>query len=437
MFLFVLVTARHLSLSDFGHLLFALAYAHIAFIFIDLGVSTALWREAATAKDGGWHDYLNAHRLRPFTVIFGLAVALGGLFIFDLPPEGRGLVILVCLGTAIEAHVQLDQAVFKAREQISQDALVSVFGRGAFVVLALILLWAKCGLTGVGIAYLFGQIVALVISRRAISFPNKHLENETKATDLLKQALPLAAVGFFTVVYFRIDLVMLEGMAGPEQAGLYGSAYRMIGAAMLLPAAFLTAIFPQMARDAQAEQTAESVNNSLKMLGQVAIAGVAYGLVFAPEIMTIVFGESFRPAANALRVLLVALWCIYLNYLLTHLLIVHRKQGSYARIVGLCALLNIALNAALIPMFALYGAAIATVLTEGMLLALSWRKLAGTDVSLALQNLFIPLNYGAILLILFSIGKWLSVPWAMGIGLVLACSYAGGAVWTFHRRELI
>ncbi|MHA1568036.1 MAG: flippase [Alphaproteobacteria bacterium] len=437
-FVFVLLAARWLGLDDFGYLMFALAYAHIAFVLVDAGVSTALWREASTADDKGLRGYLSAHLLRPYTEIIGLGLVLLGLALFDLPPEAQFLAILVGLGVGIDALINLDLAVFKAQERLRSEALVTLLGKGVFVALAIAAIRTGCGLVGVGIAYLAGHILALVFSRHQVSFIGPPISQDgPQPVPLLRQALPLAAVSLFTVVYFRIDLVMLQGITGAEAAGLYGAAYRLVEAAMILPAAFLTAIFPRLARISEGNEDEELVRSVLKTLVYVATAGVVFGLVFAPEVLALLFGEPFREAAAGLRILLLALWFIYPNYLLTHLLIAHRRQNAYARIVGLCALLNVALNALLIPLLGLIGAAIATVLTEGLLLVFAWRQLRDRIDLLTLQNLTYPIHYGAVLLVLLLVTKAISLNFAAAAGGAIMLLWSGIALWSFHRQEMV
>jgi len=435
-FVFILAAAHLLDLADFGYLTFALAFAHIAFVLVDAGVSTALWREASTADDGGLGNYQTARRLRIGSEIIGLTVVFLGFFFFDLPPVARALLILVGLGVGLDAFVHLDQALLKAREHLREDALIILVDRVVFFVLAIIGLLLGGGLIAIGGAYLVGHACALMLARRFTHELNAEQPTQpAQWRPLLRLALPLAAVDLFTIIYFRIDLIMLQGMVGPEAAGLYGAAYRLIEAAMILPAAFFAAVFPRLARQTEGEKHNATADASLRMLGHVATAGVAFGLVFAPEIVTLFFGDAFAPAINALRILLIALWFIYPNYLLTHLLLAHREQNFYAIATGVLAVVNIAANAALITWLGIYGAAIATVLTEALLFAFCVRRLRRRNGAIRLQNLVISLHYGAVYLgLLFAI-KALYPDWALPTGVAILAGWAAIALVGFHRRE--
>ncbi|HPQ67868.1 MAG TPA: flippase [bacterium] len=435
-FALMLVAARWLPLDDFGYLVFVLAYSQLAFVVLDAGVSTALWREASTANDRGLRGYIAAHALRPWSLPAGLAVALLMLGLFDLPPNVVMFAAMVLLGVAIESLTQLDLALFKARENLRHEALVSLLQRLVFVGLALVALVKGFSLLGVGVAYLAGQMAALWYSRRLHPRPLAPFrDKQPQAMSLAKLALPLAAVNIFTVVYFRIDLVMLQKIAGAEQAGLYGAAYRLIEAAMMLPAAFLTAYFPRLARYAEGNGEKVAVAAPLRLLVSVVTAGTAFGLVFAPEVLRLLFAERFVVAAWALRILLLAMWLIFPNYLLTNMLVARREQKSFARFVGICALVNVALNAVLIPLCGMLGAATATVATEGLLLLLCWRHLRANEPALVLRNLIYPLHYGAGFAIVLFVAERFAPNGALAGGFAVLLFWCAMAFRKFHRRE--
>ena len=199
---------------------------------------------------------------------------------------------------------------------------------------------------------------------------------------------------------------------------------------------FLAAIFPRLARLAETKSDGPTSGGAMRMLAHAATAGVAFGIVFAPEVLTLFYGETFVDSAWAMRILLIALWCIYPNYLMTHLLIAHRRQKYYAKIAATCAGFNIVANAVLIPFFGMEGAAVATVFTEGLLFGLSWRHLRAHIDTLTLQNLTFPLHYGAAFLGLLFVIKAFSVTWAALGGAIVLLAWIGYSIMFFHRREV-
>lgn len=434
-FVLLVTAARVLTLADFGFFTFIIALAHLLFHLMDGGAMTAVWREAATAPDGGRRAYLSALRLRVLTLAVGFVPLLPVLLWFDLTGEARVFLILAVLGMGVSSLVGLRQAVLRARERLREEALVQLTERFMYAAAGIVLLVAGAGLAGLGAALLFGHIAAFWLSGRFRLFPpDGEAAAAPDARNLARLAWPLGLASLFTVVYFRIDMVMLEKMRGAEETGLYGAAYRLIEAAMIAPAALLAAYFPRLARAAEGEGAGAAAVAPLAFLLHLATAGVCFGLAFAPEIMALFFGASFGPAGNTLRILLAALWAIFPNYLLTQMLIAGRRHRVFAGIVGCCAILNVLGNLALIPRWGGNGAAWTTVATESLLLVAAGRFLRGELRGVALQKILVPLHYGAIFLPLLLLLKWAAPAIGAGVGAIILLGWIGGAWRQFNRR---
>ncbi|NLH49132.1 MAG: flippase [Myxococcales bacterium] len=434
-FVLLFAAARRLSLADFGYFSFALAFGYILFPLIDAGLGTALWREATTAADAGRRAYSSSRRLLGATALGGLAIGLTVLCFFALPPAAFWLTVLILAGIAISVVVNLRQAVFKSRERLREDALVSLAANLAYVILGLLGLWAGAGLVGLGLAFLAGQgCGAYVAFRLALFTEPERVDPHPTPGELWRSSWPFALIGLFTVVYFRVDALLLERLAGAAEVGLYSAAYRLIEAAMILPAAFLAAYFPRLAREAETKPVSGDLTPHFQWLIGTAALGVVFGSFFAGDVLELLFGAAYRQGSSTLILLLPALLSIYPNYLLTTLLVAHRRQKSFMKITALCALANILLNCLAIPLWERLGAAGSTLVTEGLLTFLAVRELRPHLPRISLQKLLVPLNYAAIFGLLLGLLYFVSPSAAMvgGCGLLILGLIA--AWWRFHRQ---
>jgi O-antigen/teichoic acid export membrane protein len=91
--------------------------------------------------------------------------------------------------------------------------------------------------------------------------------------------------------------------------------------------------------------------------------------VAAPWIVTTVYGPAYTTAVPAFRILLLSFPLLSLNYALTHQLIAWNHHHAYAVLCGFALLVNIALNARIIPAMGIDGAAWATLATEIFIMA--------------------------------------------------------------------
>jgi len=98
-------------------------------------------------------------------------------------------------------------------------------------------------------------------------------------------------------------------------------------------------------------------------LGGVVLASVATWLVPA------LYGQAYAAAVPAFRVLLLAFPLMSLNYALTQQLIGWNGQRTFAALSAVALVVNLVINAWLIPSLAIVGAAWATLATEVVLTA--------------------------------------------------------------------
>src|SRR5262249_13814300 len=95
-----------------------------------------------------------------------------------------------------------------------------------------------------------------------------------------------------------------------------------------------------------------------------ALLVTAIGWIAAQSIVVLLFGEAYAGATPAFRILLLSFPLLSLNYALTHQLIGWDQQRAYAGICATALVANLALNARLIPVLSIEGAAWATLGTE-------------------------------------------------------------------------
>ena len=67
---------------------------------------------------------------------------------------------------------------------------------------------------------------------------------------LLKRAVPFGLLMAGFALYYRVDMVMLEWLAGPGELGRYAAAYRFLDTIIALAASLGGPLFPRLAPSA-------------------------------------------------------------------------------------------------------------------------------------------------------------------------------------------
>jgi len=105
----------------------------------------------------------------------------------------------------------------------------------------------------------------------------------------------------------------------------------------------------------------------------LALAGVVIALggwLFGPGLIQLLYSQQYAGAARPLQILSLAVLPTFINYALTHFLVALRRQRLNLLFNIIIFGVNLALCLVLIPQFGSSGAALATGLSEGVLLIL-------------------------------------------------------------------
>jgi O-antigen/teichoic acid export membrane protein len=162
---------------------------------------------------------------------------------------------------------------------------------------------------------------------------------------------------------------LLEYLGNVEgEVGQYSAAYRILEGIILLatPVAMLT--FRFLRRNLKNKKKFfHLIWILLLIMFAVSTLIVLLAAFWGIEFMVFIFGTEYSIAGTLLFWLLLAMFFILPNYILTQGAIALNKEKSYAIIVVMIAVVNIILNIELIPNFGAIGAVWSTIVAEGIL----------------------------------------------------------------------
>lgn len=189
--------------------------------------------------------------------------------------------------------------------------------------------------------------------------------NLVQARQLLKRSSWLWLSGIVSVIYLKIDIVMLGSIAGTEQAGIYAAASRLSELWYVFPATLAARYYPDMIRAHQQGWTPYylKLRRFALLFFSMAFAIAVTMSLLAPWLISLLFGEAFASAVDVLRIHIWAGCFIFVRYLISqHLLITEQEPLSLlSHAIG--AALNVGLNFWLIPIMGITGAAWATLIS--------------------------------------------------------------------------
>lgn len=250
--------------------------------------------------------------------------------------------------------------------------------------------WLGGGLSAVLLLFLAAFTVSSGIQFLVLFLRGRHMQNialrlnRGQAKALLKEAFPLGASLLFVYVYFHADTLLLAIYHPGSPVGFYNLAYKVLENVIFFPAAYTGLVFPRLV---QARETNRQHFRALlfSVWWPVAMAAplVAGAIALtAPLIIRLVGGPAFAPAGEALAILSLAVFFIYLATVPSQAIVAIGAQKKALWIYGVGAIFNVVLNLIFIPRYSFIATSWMTVLTEAMVTAglywVLWRGLRRT-----------------------------------------------------------
>src|SRR5471030_179687 len=184
---------------------------------------------------------------------------------------------------------------------------------------------------------------------------------------------PFGIAAFSHLIYFQSNIILLKHLSSNSAAGIYSVAFTIMTAVYLLPSViYQRFLLPKMHRWANHDpdmfyQIYRKGNWMMLLLVTLAMLVI---LLFADWAVPLLFGEAYRGAAAVLKILSICAPVIFLAFSAGATLVTQEHMKVKVKYMALVAVINVLLNLTLIPLFDLRGAAIATVVSNVLLLSL-------------------------------------------------------------------
>jgi len=367
----IVILSRTLGPEGLGQYSFIFYYVGLLGIFSDLGVGYYFMREVA-------RDRKKLNKLLPDVLGFKIILAvvnflvIVGITLFLPKPQWMKVLIILAGAEAMLTWIAgIFVSVMYAHEVTKYEAIAKTVERfWAFFVGGAVIYTFKL-LSPFIIALLAGYTLReLLRIRWGLQFVDElKIRLRPKLwKSLLKKSYPFWLIGLFTLIYYRTDMVMLSLLKGDYETGIYRAAYTLIEVSLFVPNIIVSTTMPSMARLwKEDKKTLKALfRKSFQMLALIGIGGLAGYYIFARLGISIVFGEKFLSSIPVLRILAFAVPFMFLNSLLGSYMNATGRELTFTKITAFTALLNVVLNYFLILNYGAEGAAVATVVSQGI-----------------------------------------------------------------------
>ena len=362
------LVARYLGQVEFGYYAIVLAFLFFFAVLADLGLYSVCLRDISRPGADEKKIASNAFTLRFFAGLLFFCLAPAVVCLFPYPHQVKLGVLIGAFGFWLMSNQQVLIGVFQKYLRMDNVAVGELLGRLVQLGLVVFFIWRDFGFLSIITAFVAGALVnfvlVFVLSRKFI--PISFQFDFVFWKNILKESLPLALAIIFTVIYFKLDTIMLSLMKPATDVGIYNLAYKLLESLLFFPAMFVGLVMPLMSKYAFFDKNKfrKTIQKTLDILLIFIVPMLAGVFFLSSDIVVLIGGGEFILSSGVLKILIVAAGIIFLGILFSNMIISLKKQRSLVVIYGTGALFNLAANFIFIPKYSYYGAAWTTVMTE-------------------------------------------------------------------------
>ncbi len=364
-----IVLARYLGDYVFGEYSFVLTVVMLFNVLAVFGLDILAVREISKNMEKTGLYLFNLLLLKILMGIFSFIVLVGVIKIIGKSESVNHCLYFAGFIVFIMAIADSFGSIFNAHEKLELKAFSLLASKILLVILVLLAVFLKKGIVSIVFFILLTEIFRLVLSvliyrLRLNTFSFKFDMGLCKS--LLRNAFSFALISAISIIYFKIDIVMLSLLKNDQVVGWYSAAYNLVAALIFIAGAYNLAIYPSLSRDAEKSQDLLSFRwrKSVKYLFIISIPITIGTLFLADRFIELFYSTEYYNSGSALKILIITLPWIFVNSINMQVLYAFNMQLKASVIMAICTLINILLNLYLIPRYSYIGASIATLFAE-------------------------------------------------------------------------
>lgn len=367
-FLVSILTARYLGPGNYGLINYATAYTTFFASICTLGINSVIVKNFADHPDEEGCTIGTTLLLRAISSLLSAVMIVGIVAIVDHNEPLTIMVVVVCSFGLVFRIFDTFNYWFQSRLKSKYSTLASTVAYVIMSVYKIFLLATGKEVTWFALANAIDYIVIaifLLIAYRRNGGPGLRI-SAVKARELLRSSNSFIISGLMVSIYASTDKLMLKQMLDEASVGQYSlaSSFSMTWAFLLQ--AIIDSMYPGIVQERNHDFAAyERKNRQLyAIVFYVSIVMSAVIALAARLIIEVLYGEAYLPAVGPLRIIVWYTAFSYLGVARNAWMVCENRQRYLKYLYMSAAVINVVLNAALIPAWGASGAAAASLITQ-------------------------------------------------------------------------
>lgn len=364
-----MLTARFLGPSNYGLIAYAASIVTFVVPIMNLGMSNILVQELTNYPEEEG-KIIGSSILMSF--ISSLACIAGitvYTFFVDANEPTTNIVVILYSVLLIFQAFELTQYWFQAKllsKYMAISSLVAYALISAYKILLLVggadvYFFAISNAMEYCLVAVFLLIVYKKLGGQRLSF------SKATAKRMFNSSKHYIVSGLMVTIFAQTDRIMLKLMMNEAAVGYYSAAVACTGWTAFVFAAIIDSMRPSIFADKKVGNTEgyeRGIARTYCIIIYLALFQSIAMTIFARLIISLLYGESYSPSVSALQIVV---WYTTFSYMgsVRNVWILGESKQKYLWILNLGgAVVNIGLNALLIPIWGINGAAFASLITQ-------------------------------------------------------------------------
>ncbi|MFA4830977.1 MAG: flippase [Patescibacteria group bacterium] len=360
---------RYLGQEQFGWYITVISFLGFVGILIDFGlvpVTAQMMSEPAFDKKQLFKNLLG---FRFTTAIIFLAIAPLIALFFPYPLEVK----LAISFTTISFFAIAMNQVLIGFYQTKLKMLFQVIGENLGRVILVLGLWLLINLQASFLTLVWVVVASSVVYTAFLWICANQESPAGFAFDwqiwktIMVKMWPITVSIIFNVIYLKGDVILLSIFRDQTEVGIYGAAYRVIDILTQLAMMLMGVMLPLLAYHWSRHLKLgfrRHYQQSFDAMMAIAVPMAIGVIMLAKKIMLLVAGPKFIASGDALQILAIAVFGLYLGAVFGHTAVAINKQKQTIWIYISTAIITLIGYLIFIPQYGMYGAAWMTVFSE-------------------------------------------------------------------------
>jgi O-antigen/teichoic acid export membrane protein len=382
------VLARSLSPEEYGLIYSIFALFGLVSIFQNLGLNDALVNFISKFNIKKQPEKIKKCMI--FSIVVQIIVSSLDAIMFILLsgwlseyylnyPGAKILIIIYAIGIFLSPIEAWFGSIFQAFQHIRLYSMVGLFRALFLLSTTYLLIKMNFGIASAVIPYVAVYVLSFflylpIMLRIFPFFKTRASKEKSFIKSFIKYGLSIMLTGVAGMIISYTDTFMITLFRSLKEVGMYNAALPTATILWFVSGSILAVVFP-ITSELWHSNKKHLIKDGLGLLYKycfVALVPLAAVFFCFPEvILNLLFGSTYLPAANALRVLAIASVLYNIAGINSSVLSGIGKPHVYSKLMIIAAVLNVLLNLVLIPWLGFFGATVSMVISFAFLMLAS------------------------------------------------------------------